>query len=148
MHTDHTSLTRAPPPPPHLTPPPPPPPQAKTIDLCNNPLTKEPKLQSARRIIAEWPHLNREAEEFTAAVERVQRGEESRQALLADASLFHVRLTPMVEGSTWTSDGGGEGAGAPPPTASTPPAEGGGSGGGAAGVEEGQGQQGHDATEL
>ena len=26
--------------------------QAKTIDLCNNPLTKEPKLQSARRIIA------------------------------------------------------------------------------------------------
>lgn len=47
-------------------------PQAKTIDLCNNPLTKEPKLQSARRIIAEWPDLNREAEEFTAAVGRMQ----------------------------------------------------------------------------
>ncbi|CAG9467450.1 unnamed protein product [Pedinophyceae sp. YPF-701] len=27
---------------------------AKTIDLCNNPLTKEPKLQMARRIIPEW----------------------------------------------------------------------------------------------
>jgi UDP-glucose:glycoprotein glucosyltransferase len=28
--------------------------QAKTIDLCNNPLTKEPKLVSALRIIPEW----------------------------------------------------------------------------------------------
>lgn len=53
---------------PHL----PRPPQAKTIDLCNNPMTKEPKLQSARRIIAEWPDLNREAEEFTTTVEQVQ----------------------------------------------------------------------------
>ncbi|KAL4857496.1 UDP-glucose:glycoprotein glucosyltransferase [Chlorella vulgaris] len=81
-------------------------PRAKTIDLCNNPLTKEPKLAAARRIIAEWPDLNREAEEFTAAVERVQRGEMSRPELMADTSLFHVRLTPMVEGSTWTSDSG------------------------------------------
>ena len=47
-------------------------PAAKTIDLCNNPLTKEPKLHSARRIIAEWPDLNREAEEFTALVGAVQ----------------------------------------------------------------------------
>ena len=42
--------------------------QARTIDLCNNPLTKEPKLASARRTIKEWPHLNREAEEFTQLV--------------------------------------------------------------------------------
>jgi UDP-glucose:glycoprotein glucosyltransferase len=28
--------------------------KAKTIDLCNNPKTKEPKLTSARRIIQEW----------------------------------------------------------------------------------------------
>ena len=28
--------------------------RAKTIDLCNNPLTKTPKLHSARRIIPEW----------------------------------------------------------------------------------------------
>jgi len=27
---------------------------AKTIDLCNNPQTKEPKLDSAMRIIPEW----------------------------------------------------------------------------------------------
>lgn len=27
---------------------------AKTIDLCNNPMTKEPKLVAARRIVPEW----------------------------------------------------------------------------------------------
>ena len=27
---------------------------AKTIDLCNNPLTKEPKLSAAVRIAPEW----------------------------------------------------------------------------------------------
>lgn len=28
--------------------------EAKTIDLCNNPLTKEPKLERARRQVPEW----------------------------------------------------------------------------------------------
>lgn len=48
--------------PPHcpFTAPSPPPPKAKTIDLCNNPKTKEPKLTAARRIIAEWPGLDAE----------------------------------------------------------------------------------------
>ena len=38
---------------------------AKTIDLCNNPLTKEPKLEGARRIVAEWPALDAEQRSFT-----------------------------------------------------------------------------------
>ena len=29
-------------------------PVAKTIDLCQNPLTKEPKLKMAERLITEW----------------------------------------------------------------------------------------------
>lgn len=41
---------------------------AKTIDLCNNPLTKEPKLQSARRIVAEWEALDTEANAYTQEV--------------------------------------------------------------------------------
>lgn len=41
---------------------------AKTIDLCNNPLTKEPKLDSARRIVSEWPGLDEEVATFTAQV--------------------------------------------------------------------------------
>jgi UDP-glucose:glycoprotein glucosyltransferase len=42
---------------------------AKTIDLCNNPMTKEPKLQGARRIVAEWSGLDDEARAFTARFE-------------------------------------------------------------------------------
>lgn len=34
--------------------------EAKTIDLCNNPLTKEPKLDSAVRIIDEWTSYDQE----------------------------------------------------------------------------------------
>merc|ERR1711935_426244 len=40
-------------------------PQAKTIDLCNNPLTKEPKLDAAVRILPEWTGLDNEAQSTT-----------------------------------------------------------------------------------
>ncbi|KAL1916354.1 uncharacterized protein VTP21DRAFT_5971 [Calcarisporiella thermophila] len=33
---------------------------AKTIDLCNNPMTKEPKLDRAKRLIPEWDEYDRE----------------------------------------------------------------------------------------
>ncbi|KAM7403318.1 hypothetical protein PAMA_003984 [Pampus argenteus] len=33
---------------------------AKTIDLCNNPMTKEPKLQAAVRIVGEWTDYDQE----------------------------------------------------------------------------------------
>mmetsp|Transcript_28099 Transcript_28099/g.110475 ORF Transcript_28099/g.110475 Transcript_28099/m.110475 type:complete len:1251 (+) Transcript_28099:1144-4896(+) len=39
--------------------------KAKTIDLCNNPMTKEPKLDSAVRIIAEWSSYDEEATNIT-----------------------------------------------------------------------------------
>ncbi|KAL6515179.1 hypothetical protein OROHE_018811 [Orobanche hederae] len=42
--------------------------EAKTIDLCNNPMTKEPKLQGAKRIVTEWPDLDLEARRFTAKI--------------------------------------------------------------------------------
>lgn len=34
--------------------------KAKTIDLCNNPKTKEPKLTGARRIVKEWQDYDNE----------------------------------------------------------------------------------------
>eukprot|EP00930_Biecheleria_cincta_P072251 TRINITY_DN5967_c0_g1_i2.p1 TRINITY_DN5967_c0_g1~~TRINITY_DN5967_c0_g1_i2.p1 ORF type:complete len:1690 (-),score=292.49 TRINITY_DN5967_c0_g1_i2:441-5483(-) len=37
---------------------------AKTIDLCQNPLTKEPKIVMARRIISEWQSYHDEVEHF------------------------------------------------------------------------------------
>jgi hypothetical protein len=38
---------------------------AKTIDLCNNPKTKEPKLTAARRIVPEWVDYDHMQQEFT-----------------------------------------------------------------------------------
>jgi UDP-glucose:glycoprotein glucosyltransferase len=38
--------------------------KAKTIDLCNNPKTKEHKLTSARRIISEWQSYDDEIRQF------------------------------------------------------------------------------------
>ncbi|KAH8556358.1 UDP-glucose:glycoprotein glucosyltransferase-domain-containing protein [Umbelopsis sp. PMI_123] len=37
---------------------------AKTIDLCNNPLTKEPKLDRARRQVPEWEKYDNEVADF------------------------------------------------------------------------------------
>jgi len=42
--------------------------KAKTIDLCNNPMTKEPKLQGAKRIISEWVDLDEETRRVTAGI--------------------------------------------------------------------------------
>jgi len=44
--------------------------EAKTIDLCNNPLTKEPKLVGAARIVSEWTELDNEVRSYTATLEK------------------------------------------------------------------------------
>uniref|UniRef100_A0A8C5S070 UDP-glucose ceramide glucosyltransferase-like 1 n=1 Tax=Laticauda laticaudata TaxID=8630 RepID=A0A8C5S070_LATLA len=38
--------------------------RAKTIDLCNNPMTKEPKLQAAMRIVPEWQDYDHEIKQL------------------------------------------------------------------------------------
>ncbi|CAH2353376.1 killer toxin-resistance protein 5 [[Candida] railenensis] len=43
--------------------------RAKTIDLCNNPLTKEPKLERAKRQIPEWVKYD---DEVSALVEKMR----------------------------------------------------------------------------
>ena len=37
---------------------------AKTIDICNNPLTKEPKLVAAKRIVSEWNEYDTKIKDF------------------------------------------------------------------------------------
>lgn len=39
--------------------------RAKTIDLCNNPLTKIPKLENVRRIVDGWDEMDRELEDLS-----------------------------------------------------------------------------------
>ncbi|XP_022544746.1 UDP-glucose:glycoprotein glucosyltransferase isoform X2 [Brassica napus] len=41
---------------------------ARTIDLCNNPMTKESKLQGARRIVTECPDLDLGVQKFTEKI--------------------------------------------------------------------------------
>ena len=45
---------------------------ARTIDLCNNPLTKEPKLDRARRQVPEWTEYDREIAALAARVAHEQ----------------------------------------------------------------------------
>ncbi|KAJ1342833.1 hypothetical protein BSLG_002652 [Batrachochytrium salamandrivorans] len=47
--------------------------QAKTIDLCNNPLTKEPKLARARRILPEWEGLDKQVQDERLKFEALHR---------------------------------------------------------------------------
>lgn len=42
---------------------------AKTIDLCNNPMTKEPKLQAAVRIVSEWNDYDQEIKRLQNTVQ-------------------------------------------------------------------------------
>uniref|UniRef100_A0A3B3UXM3 UDP-glucose ceramide glucosyltransferase-like 1 n=1 Tax=Poecilia latipinna TaxID=48699 RepID=A0A3B3UXM3_9TELE len=42
---------------------------AKTIDLCNNPKTKEPKLMAAARIVPEWVDYDKEIKEMLRRLE-------------------------------------------------------------------------------
>ncbi|XP_057192327.1 UDP-glucose:glycoprotein glucosyltransferase 2 isoform X1 [Triplophysa rosa] len=52
---------------------------AKTIDLCNNPKTKEPKLSAAVRIVPEWSKYDNEIKQFLRQVneqkEKIRRQE-------------------------------------------------------------------------
>lgn len=46
--------------------------KAKTIDLCNNPKTKEPKLTAARRILPEWEAYDNEIKELMKEYETIK----------------------------------------------------------------------------
>jgi len=48
-------------------------PQAKTIDLCSNPKTKEPKLDRARRQIPEWTEYDNEVAAFAQRLAEANR---------------------------------------------------------------------------
>uniref|UniRef100_A0A8C9Y082 UDP-glucose ceramide glucosyltransferase-like 1 n=1 Tax=Sander lucioperca TaxID=283035 RepID=A0A8C9Y082_SANLU len=53
---------------------------AKTIDLCNNPMTKEPKLQAAVRIVAEWTDYDQEIKRLQTRVqERVNHTKKTQE---------------------------------------------------------------------
>lgn len=54
---------------------------AKTIDLCNNPLTKEAKLTQAQRIVPEWKTYDNEIKNIMARVEDEQHHQQEQLTL-------------------------------------------------------------------
>ncbi|KAM6973039.1 UDP-glucose:glycoprotein glucosyltransferase 1 [Aplochiton taeniatus] len=64
--------------------------KAKTIDLCNNPQTKEPKLQAAVRIVAEWSDYDQE-------IKRLQTRVQERLAPAAPAKEEADRSTAKMD---------------------------------------------------
>jgi UDP-glucose:glycoprotein glucosyltransferase len=47
--------------------------EAKTIDLCNNPETKEPKLERAQRQVPEWNEYDNEIAELAKRTKQASR---------------------------------------------------------------------------
>ncbi|RPB23625.1 hypothetical protein L211DRAFT_786381 [Terfezia boudieri ATCC MYA-4762] len=67
---------------------------AKTIDLCNNPMTKEPKLDRARRQVPEWTLYD---SEVATLAKRVRNDEESVHHLADSGAEKSKAETPAVE---------------------------------------------------
>ncbi|KIW05717.1 hypothetical protein, variant 1 [Verruconis gallopava] len=75
---------------------------AKTIDLCNNPMTKEPKLDRARRQIPEWTVYDEEIAALARRTkgevpkgdeqERLQKDEEAKEGKRAGSAPEHNEL--------------------------------------------------------
>ncbi|XP_044490237.1 UDP-glucose:glycoprotein glucosyltransferase isoform X2 [Mangifera indica] len=84
--------------------------KAKTIDLCNNPMTKEPKLQGARRIVSEWPDLDAEARQFTAKIlgDEVERQETAASPIQPVTSKSDASSKGTAPSHTSTSDSSSE----------------------------------------
>lgn len=57
---------------------------ARTIDLCNNPQTKEPKLDRARRQVPEWTIYDDEIAALRERFQQKEDGKESTDTVLAD----------------------------------------------------------------
>ena len=53
---------------------------AKTIDLCNNPLTKTPKLEVAKQLLPEWVGLDARAKALEPIFAAQQQSKEQSSA--------------------------------------------------------------------
>lgn len=83
--------------------------KAKTIDLCNNPKTKEPKLTSARRIVKEWQDYDDEIkaiyDEFIKSQQFKQLNEDKSSTNQTEPTLYTIEETvSTLETSTISTE--------------------------------------------
>ncbi|KAJ2799797.1 killer toxin resistant protein, partial [Coemansia guatemalensis] len=76
--------------------------RAKTIDLCNNPMTKEPKLERARRLLPEWEVFDKQVANFSRTLALRGRHE---GAQIADAEAVNIdQPLPAAKAKESSSD--------------------------------------------
>ncbi|GAA5989455.1 hypothetical protein JCM10908_000480 [Rhodotorula pacifica] len=75
---------------------------AKTIDLCNNPLTHEPKLQRAKRLIPEWTEYD---DEVAALAKRVATAQGESVAFEAKADELEQAVQQQQERDDFVGSG-------------------------------------------
>lgn len=80
--------------------------RAKTIDLCNNPLTKEPKLERARRQVPEWTVYD---EEIAGVARGVREKEEGKGDGMGDRAPVAEGVVEGKEGAEGVCGEGEEG---------------------------------------
>ncbi|KAL4872390.1 hypothetical protein BDV12DRAFT_162120 [Aspergillus spectabilis] len=74
--------------------------QARTIDLCNNPQTKEPKLDRARRQVPEWTEYDDEIAGLARRVAEREEEVEVQEQILAD----EIEKDKAEEAEEWKKD--------------------------------------------
>lgn len=75
---------------------------AKTIDLCNNPQTKEAKLTAAQRIVPEWSGYDAEIKALLARVVEREHAvaDETEAVVVDDEEAVVLDAAPATEGHT------------------------------------------------
>jgi len=75
--------------------------KAKTIDLCNNPLTKLPKLENAVRIVSEWTDLDNEAKAFERELALTQ--QQQQPVFSFESTVTHATQEAFLQADTATA---------------------------------------------
>lgn len=70
--------------------------KAKTIDLCNNPLTKEAKLTAAQRIVPEWKGYDEEIKSLMARIDDEQHHQEQTASKSSNGKTKEAKLFPFT----------------------------------------------------
>lgn len=76
--------------------------KAKTIDLCNNPQTKEAKLTAAHRIVPEWKDYDQEIKNLLNRVDDVEQEDHEEHATDVEEEVEEV--LPTLEEETQTEE--------------------------------------------
>ncbi|ORX93045.1 UDP-glucose:glyco protein glucosyltransferase [Basidiobolus meristosporus CBS 931.73] len=61
--------------------------KAKTIDLCNNPMTKEPKLERAKRLLPEWEGYDEEVHQLVKRLNSDKRSAKESATVIQSATV-------------------------------------------------------------